>query len=134
MQAQVRASLDDYFKANPGAVPSDEKPVQATLGDFILVYQDLDDAHTVYELRQSLSLGFPYRRKLPSMRLTGGEGAQCSVAEPIAAPLETWQADDYALVKQTIQRYADECVAKFAAALPTLFPDKHPVVMVDAQG
>lgn len=129
MQAQVRASLDDYFKAHPGAVPSDEKPVQATLGDFILVYQELDDAQTLYELRQSLSLGFPYRRKLPSMRLTGGEGAKCSVAEPIAAPLETWQADDYALVKQTIQRYADECVAKFAAALPTLFPDKHPVVV-----
>lgn len=127
MQAQVRIRLNDYFKAHPGAVPSEEKPVQATLGDFILVYQELDDSQTLYELRQSLSLGFPYRRKLPTMRLTGGEGAHCNVAEPVAAPLETWQADDYALVKQTVQRYTDECVAQFVATLPTLFPDTHPV-------
>jgi hypothetical protein len=129
MQAQVRTGLNDYFRAHPGAVPSEEKPVQATLGDFILVYQDLDDAQTLYELRQSLSLGFPYRRKLPSMRLTGGEGAHCNVAEPVVAPLETWQADDYALVKQTVQRYTDECVAQFVATLPTLFPDTHPMTV-----
>lgn len=131
MQAQVRTRLDDYFKAHPGAVPTEEKPVQATLGDFILVYQELDDSQTLYELRQSLSLGFPYRRKLPTMRLTGGEGAQCNVAEPVAAPLEAWQADDYAMVKQTVQRYADDCLVQFVATLPTLFPDKHPVT-VDA--
>ena len=127
MQAQVRTRLDDYFKAHPGAVPSEQKTVQATLGDFILVYQELDDSQTLYELRQSLSLGFPYRRKLPSMRLTGGEGAHCKVTEPVAAPLEAWQADDYALVKQTVQRYADDCLVQFVASLPTLFPDKHPV-------
>ncbi|MEN4952229.1 hypothetical protein [Stenotrophomonas sp. TWI819] len=129
MQAQVRTRLDDYFKAHPGAVPTEEKPVQATLGDFILVYQELDDSQTLYELRQSLSLGFPYRRKLPTMRLTGGEGAQCNVTEPVAAPLEAWQADDYAMVKQTVQRYADDCLVQFVATLPTLFPDKHPVTV-----
>jgi hypothetical protein len=131
MQAQVRTRLDDYFKAHPGAVPREEKTVQATLGDFILVYQELDDSQTLYELRQSLSLGFPYRRKLPTMRLTGGEGAQCNVTEPVAAPLEAWQADDYAMVKQTVKRYADDCLVQFVATLPTLFPDKHPVT-VDA--
>ena len=40
------------------------------------------------------------------MRLVGGEGVQCQVDAPVAAPLEAWQADDYALVKQTAERTA----------------------------
>lgn len=126
MEQQARAALAAYFSAHPGAIPEQERPVQVTVGDFTLIYKELGNAGTEYELRQDVDLGFPYRRKLPTMRLTGGEGAHCRVAEPVSAPLDAWQADDYALARQTAERYAEACVASFAATLPTLFPDRTP--------
>jgi len=122
---QMREALGTYFAAHPGAVPDEEVWVMSTVGEFTLVYKELGNAETEYELRQTMHAGFPYRRKL--LRLTGGEGAHCSVAEPVSAPLEAWQADDYAMARQVAQRYTDACVAKFVAALPTLFPDRSSV-------
>lgn len=126
MEQQARAALAAYFSAHPGAIPEQSRPVQVTVGDFTLIYKELGNAGTEYELRQNVDLGFPYRRKLPTMRLTGGEGAHCRIAEPVSASLEAWQADDYALARQTAERYAEACVASFAATLPTLFPDGTP--------
>ena len=122
LQDQVRASLATYFTAHPAALPEEETEVRATADMFALVYRELGDAETEYELRQTMHLGFPYRRKL--LRLTGGEGVQCGQTQPVSAPLEAWQANDYALAKETAQKYADECVAQFVAVLPTLFPDR----------
>jgi len=129
MEQQARAALATYFSAHPGAIPEQSRPVQVTVGDFTLIYKELGNAETEYELRQNVDLGFPYRRKLPTMRLTGGEGAHCRIAEPVSASLEAWQADDYALVRQTAERYAEACVASFVQTLPTLFPDTAPVAI-----
>jgi hypothetical protein len=96
--------------------------VQITADGFTLIYKELGDADTQYELRQTQHVGFPYTRKL--LRLVGGEGVQCQVDAPVAAPLEAWQADDYALVKQTAERYSDQCLARFVETLPSLFPDR----------
>lgn len=130
LKSKMRDGLGTYFAAHPGAVPEEDVLVESTVGEFTLVYKELGDAETEYELRQTMHVGFPYRRKL--LRLTGGEGAHCSVAEPVSAPLEAWQADDYAMAKQVAQRYTDECAAKFVASLPTLFPDRSPVAVEQA--
>lgn len=61
----------------------------------------------------------------------GGEGVQCGQEAPATATLEAWQADDYALLKETAQRNADACVAKFVEVLPALFPDRAPVAAVE---
>lgn len=127
LQDKVRAALTTYFTAHPGALPEEEKPVVATADAFNLIYQELDNAETQYELRQTVHLGFPYRRRLLTLKLTGGEGVQCGQEAPATATLEAWQADDYALLKETAQRNADACVAKFVEVLPTLFPDRAPV-------
>ncbi len=133
LQDKVRAALTTYFTAHPGALPEEEKPVVATVDAFNLIYQELDNAETQYELRQTVHLGFPYRRRLLTLKLTGGEGVQCGQEAPATATLEAWQADDYALLKETAQRNADACVAKFVEVLPTLFPDRAPVA-ADEQG
>jgi len=125
LTTKMRESLAAYFTAHPGALPTEETDVQATVSDFTLIYKELDDAQTAYELRQTMHVGFPYRRKL--LRLTGGEGVQCTVERPVSATLEAWQADDYALARQTAREYTDACAAKFAAVLPTLFPDRQAV-------
>lgn len=122
LQDQVRMRLAEYFTAHPGAVPAEVRPVQITADGFTLIYKELGDADTQYELRQTQHVGFPYTRKL--LRLVGGEGVQCQVDAPVAAPLEAWQADDYALVKQTAERYSDQCLARFVETLPSLFPDR----------
>ena len=131
LQDKVRAALTTYFTAHPGALPEEEKPVVATADAFNLIYQELDNAETQYELRQTVHLGFPYRRRLLTLKLTGGEGVQCGQEAPATATLEAWQADDYALLKETAQRNADACVAKFVEVLPTLFPDRAPVAAVE---
>ncbi|MGF6418825.1 hypothetical protein ABH900_002328 [Stenotrophomonas sp. AN71] len=122
LQDQVRLRLAEYFTAHPGAVPAEARPVQITADGFTLIYKELGDADTQYELRQTQHVGFPYTRKL--LRLVGGEGVQCQVDEPVAATLEAWQADDYALVRQTAERYSDQCLARFVETLPSLFPDR----------
>ncbi len=122
LQDQVRMRLAEYFTEHPGAVPAEVRPVQITADGFTLIYKELGDADTQYELRQTQHVGFPYTRKL--LRLVGGEGVQCQVDAPVAAPLEAWQADDYALVKQTAERYSDQCLARFVETLPSLFPDR----------
>lgn len=122
LQDQVRLRLAEYFTAHPGAVPAEVRPVQITADGFTLIYKELGDADTQYELRQTQHVGFPYTRKL--LRLVGGEGVQCQVDAPVAAPLDAWQADDYALVKQTAERYSDQCLARFVETLPSLFPDR----------
>jgi len=129
MQDKVRAALTTYFTAHPGALPEEEKPVVATADAFNLIYQELGNADTQYELRQTVHLGFPYRRRLLTLKLTGGEGVHCGQEAPATATLEAWQADDYALLKETAQRNADACVAKFVEVLPTLFPDRMPAAV-----
>jgi hypothetical protein len=84
LQDQVRMRLAEYFTAHPGAVPAEVRPVQITADGFTLIYKELGDADTQYELRQTQHVGFPYTRKL--LRLVGGEGVQCQVDAPVAAP------------------------------------------------
>ena len=120
LQDMIKSSLATYFTAHPGAVPTEARVIQASAGEWSLIYQKLSDAQTPYELRHDVEIGFPLVRKF--LRSSGGEGIRCT-SEPALASLEQWQADDYLLVKQASERYAAKCIEQFVAKLPMLFPD-----------
>lgn len=121
LPGMIREQLAIYFAAHPGAIPSDERTVEASAGQWSLVYQKLSDAETPYELRHDVTIGFPVVRKL-FRSASGGQGVHCS-DEARVAPLQEWQADDYAKAKAASHEFAQACIARFIAELPRLFPD-----------
>lgn len=133
MQEQVHAALADYFSAHPAAVPAEYSPIQLTVKEFSLIYSELDDAQTDYVLQQDIDIGFPIVLTRFRQQPRAGEGANCSLTDPVSAPLETWQADDYAHARQVAQQHAEQCVGRFVAMLPQLFPDPQQAA-VDAAG
>lgn len=123
LPGQVHAALSDYFAAHPAAVPAVYSPIQLTVGQFSLIYRELGDARTDYVLQQEIDIGFPIVLSRFRQQPRAGEGAKCRIAEAAAAPLETWQADDYAHARQVVEQQAAQCLASFVAMLPQLFPD-----------
>lgn len=116
----VNTHLKRYFTGHPAAIPVEPFPLQVVMSDWLLVYQSLGDEKSPYELRYAVSIGGErsglLKRKASPVNLS------CQPT-PRTASLEEWEADNYALVKQTAQAYADECAAKFAERLPQWFPD-----------
>lgn len=121
LPGMIREQLALYFAAHPGAIPSDERTVEASAGQWSLVYQKLSDAETPYELRHDVTIGFPVVRKL-FRSASGGQGVHCQ-DEARVAPLQEWQADDYAKAKAASREFAEACMVRFVAELPRLFPD-----------
>lgn len=121
LPGMIREQLALYFAAHPGAIPSDERTVEASAGQWSLVYQKLSDAETPYELRHDVTIGFPLVRKL-FRSASGGQGVHCQ-DEARVAPLQEWQADDYAKAKAASREFAEACIVRFVAELPRLFPD-----------
>lgn len=121
LPGMIREQLALYFTAHPGAIPSDERTVEASAGQWSLVYQKLSDAETPYELRHDVTIGFPLVRKL-FRSASGGQGVHCQ-DEARVAPLQEWQADDYAKAKAASREFAEACIVRFVAELPRLFPD-----------
>lgn len=121
LPGMIREQLALYFTAHPGSIPSDERTVEATAGQWSLVYQKLSDAETPYELRHDVTIGFPLVRKL-FRSASGGQGVHCQ-DEARVAPLQEWQADDYAKAKAASREFAEACIVRFVAELPRLFPD-----------
>ncbi|MEA9843132.1 hypothetical protein [Xanthomonas campestris] len=116
----VNTHLKSYFTGHPAAIPVEPFPLQVVMSDWLLVYQSLGDEKSPYELRYAVSIGGErsglLKRKASPVNLN------CQPTQRTAS-LEEWEANNYALVKQTAQAYADECAAKFAERLPQWFPD-----------
>ena len=123
MPEQVQSALADYFAAHPAAVPAEYSPIQLTVKEFSLIYRELGDENTDYVLQQEIDIGFPILRTRFRQLPGAGEGAKCRMDESVSAPLETWQADDYAYARQVVEQHASQCVSSFVAMLPQLFPD-----------
>lgn len=121
LPGMIREQLALYFAAHPGAIPSDERTVEASAGQWSLVYQKLSDAETPYELRHDVTIGFPLVRKL-FRSASGGQGVHCQ-DEARVAPLQEWQADNYAKAKAASREFAEACMVRFVAELPRLFPE-----------
>lgn len=112
----LRAGLAEFFRAHPDAIPYERRTVQASAGTWTLAYQKLAGSNVPYELRHQASIGF----LLPKDGQT--QTTVYCADERLQAPLEDWQADDYAKVRAASQAFAEQCVARFVAELPNVFP------------
>jgi len=84
-----------------------------------LVYQELGNSNTLYELRYSATV---------SARAAGAgrdqqrsSVAQTCQPQPQAMTLEAWQAENFAAVKKTAEAYVTQCADAFTARLPQVF-------------
>lgn len=127
----LRERLADFFSSHPDTIPYDARTVQARAGTWTLTYQKLSGSNVPYELRHDASIGF----LLPKDGLT--QTTVYCTDEPLQAPLEEWQADDYAKVRAASQAFAERCVARFVEELPKVFPElaqpeQEPAPLVEA--
>jgi hypothetical protein len=113
----LRERLAAFFSSHPGTIPFDARTVQARAGTWTLTYQKLSGSNVPYELRHDASIGF----LLPKDGLT--QTTVYCTDDPLQAPLDEWQADDYAKVRAASQAFAERCVASFVAELPKVFPE-----------
>ncbi|MGH8038808.1 MAG: hypothetical protein ACREPC_02375 [Stenotrophomonas sp.] len=113
----LRAELAEFFRAHPDAIPVERRTVQASAGTWTLAYQKLAGSNVPYELRHQASIGFLLPKDGQTQTIV-----YCT-DERLQAPLDEWQADDYAKVRAASQAFAERCVASFVAELPKVFPE-----------
>jgi hypothetical protein len=88
---------------------------------FLLVYSDLSDEKTSFELQASASIS---RKPDSGGWFTSHEKVYCgSTFNKEKMTLEQWQANDYAEVKKRMAVYSQECITTVVAALPKLLKD-----------
>ena len=121
LQAALRSRLDAYFSMHPDALPTESLPVQISGHDWLLIYQELGNGSTPYELRYSADIqglskrtGFLRTERSPI-------ALHCQPA-PRTASLERWEAEDYAAVKAVAEEYAAQCASEFENQLAIWFP------------
>lgn len=83
---------------------------------WLLVYQDLSTENSNYELRYTVKF---YKKPEDGNMFSSFIMAGCS-PKPDVAKLADWQANGYALVKKTTEKYMDSCVLELQNQLPTL--------------
>lgn len=130
MPGVLRARLDAYFGAHPGALPDESKRMQIFGGEWYLVYQKLSDENTPYELRFSAQIVVPGKKTGFLKYEPSGIDLACQ-PQPVVASFAEWEIDDYAKAKSTGQAYIEQCAAQFEQALPVWFPERAPAVSAE---
>ncbi len=88
---------------------------------FLLVYSDLSDDKTPFELHAYSTIS---RKPDSGGWFTPHETVSCaSNFKNTKMTLEAWLANDYAEVKKRMAVYSQECIATVMAALPQLLKD-----------
>lgn len=83
---------------------------------WLLVYQDLSANNSNYELRYTVKF---YKKPEDSNIFASFVVAECT-PKPDTAKLADWQANGYALVKKTTEKYMDSCLLELDNQLPRL--------------
>lgn len=115
MPAMVSALLASYFRYAPGAVPAENSTLRFAADEWALIHQGNRRDNPVYRLNHST---FVEQRRTDG---TLAEVINCSNSDSIAT-LDQWQANDYAMVKQTSQLIALDCMGRLAKKMPVLYP------------
>ena len=121
LQVALRSKLDGYFSAHPDAMPREPVSLHISGHDWLLIYQELDNSSTAYELRYGAHIQGA-SKKIGFMRAEASPIALQCEPTPRTAPLEQWEKDDYAAVKVAAAEYAEQCAADFEKKLATWFP------------
>src|SRR5690606_26292312 len=56
LQAALRMHVEEWQKANPQSVPTEPLLLSLQAGDWALLYQELDEEQTPYELRYRMNI------------------------------------------------------------------------------
>ena len=117
LQAALRAQVEDWQARNPQYVLDRPLVVDMQGGDWVLMYQELDEADSPYELRYSIRVGLrsPLRGFLRSGDSYGS--FNCSPT-PVVQPLPAWEDADYAGVREVRESYVAQCVEQFSKFFP----------------
>lgn len=116
--AEVRRRIEQWQVAHPEQAPQEPVTVSLIGGDWVLLYQELDEGQTPYELRYRtrLTLKGPSRGFLKASRTYGS--VEC-MPEPVVQGYEAWADDGFAGVKAVRLAYVEQCAAQFAELIPT---------------
>lgn len=83
---------------------------------WLLVYQDLGTDNSNYELRYTVKF---YKKPEDANMFSAFIISECT-PKPETATLADWQANGYALVKKTTEKYMDSCLLELDNQLPRL--------------
>jgi hypothetical protein len=113
----LETRLRSYAQAHPDAIPPAKFEVES--GEWLLVYQELGNANTLYELRYSATVSA--RAADAGRDQQRSSVTQTCQPQPQAMTLEAWQAENFAAVKKTAEAYVAQCADAFAMRLPQVF-------------
>lgn len=125
LQAALRSKLDAYFSMHSDALPPEPLPLQISGHDWLLIYQELGNENTEYELRYSADI-HGLSKRTGFLRAERSPIALHCQPAPRTASLERWEADDYAAVKAVAEEYAAQCASEFENQLAIWFPVQLP--------
>ncbi len=83
---------------------------------WLLVYKDLSSANSDYELRYTIKF---YKKPEDANMFSAWVIAECTPTV-VTASLTDWQANNYALVTKTTEKYMDSCLLELDNQLPRL--------------
>lgn len=102
---------------HPDATPPANFEVEG--GEWLLVYQELSNADTLYELRYTATASARPADAAPGQQRS--PVTQICQPKPQAMTLEAWQADGFILVKKVADVYVAECADAFTERFPQIF-------------
>ncbi|MCD9088186.1 hypothetical protein [Stenotrophomonas sp. SY1] len=116
--AEVRRRIEQWQASHPEQAPQEPVTVSLIGGDWVLLYQELDEEKTPYELRYrtSLTLKGPSRGFFKASKTYGS--VECA-PEPVVQGYEAWADAEFAGVKSARLAYVEQCAAQFAELIPT---------------
>lgn len=117
LQDALRAQVEEWQVRNPQHPLEQPLIVDLQGGEWVLMYQELDQTETPYELRYSIRIDL----KSPSRGLLKGSdsyGSLTCAPAPVVQTYPAWADGDFAGVRDVRERYAAECAQQFGQLLP----------------
>lgn len=115
----LQTRLRDYAQKNPESTPPARFEMEA--GDWVLIYQELGNSETLYELRYTTTV---WARPASEVQGQHSPMTQICQPKPQAMALEAWKDNDFAEVRGTIEAYVAECADVFSERFPEVFTEK----------
>lgn len=113
----LQTRLRSYAQAHPDAAPPVKFEVEG--GEWLLVYQELSNANTLYELRYTATVWAHPADSAQGQQRTAV--TQICQPKPQAMTLEAWQASDFSEMKKVADSYVAECTDAFTQRFPQIF-------------
>ena len=117
LQDALRAQVQQWQADNPQRVIDQPLIVDLQGSDWVLMYQELDQTDTPYELRYSTRISL----RSPSRGFVKGSewyGNFTCTPTPVVQTYPAWADGDFAGVRDVRARYVADCAQQFAQLLP----------------